>query len=370
MKKIKLFVEAHVFDIPRQGSTTYVTGLYNELLKYEDLEIYFGAHNVDALSASIPGAQNIIPYTKQGFVARYITHVPEIIRKEGFDLAHFQYIVPLVNCNTKYITTVHDVLFIDYPEYFSWFFRTSRRILFHHAFKHSLIKLTVSQYSQNRIAHHFNITTEDIDVIPNAVPNVGDFSKKDSRKVVFSKFGLKKFILFVSRLESRKNHVLLIGAFKELGLDNLGYQLVFVGNEEPEQKQVAEKVKEAVNQNSSILWFYDIDQKDLEQLFIAADIFVYPSVAEGFGIPPLEAARVNTPVLCSNQTAMEDFDFFKQGLFNPLIPGELTRKLKEILIDKTISLPTDVYQRIYDRYNWKRSAELLHNLIVTKFYKP
>ncbi len=362
-KKIKLFVDAHVFDIHRQGTTTYVAGIYNQLLQYPDLEIHFGVQQTDKLKKEIPAAEHIIKYEKSGFVSRYFTEVPKILEHNSFDFAHFQYIVPLVKKQTKYITTVHDVLFMDYPQYFSPLFRLSRRLLFKYSLMKSEIKLTVSDYSKKCISHHFGVPVSDLHVTPNGGPVFSGIDQESSKQYVHDVYGLQKYILYVSRIESRKNHCLLVDAFEEIDLGSLGYRLVFVGRADDDNSKVSRWLQNKIAQNEFITHISDIGMLDLEHLYNAASLFVYPSLAEGFGIPPLEAAACNIPVLCSNRTAMGDFSFFANGLFNPEKFGELVSKMKGLLVDKNLKLPEDLSRTIFLQYNWKASAEVLYGLL-------
>jgi len=363
-RKIKIFVDAHVFDIHRQGTTTYVAGLYNALLRYEDLEIHFGVHNVEALKKEIPAARHIIPYARRGFVARYLTEVPDILRQYSFDFAHFQYIVPFRGTKTRYITTVHDVLFMDYPGYFSLPFRLSRRLLFGWSLRRSAVKLTVSEYSRSRISHHFGIPAEDIQVTANAGPEWTPGEKMGSRAYVREKYGVKKYILYVSRIEPRKNHRLLLDAFVQLKLDREGYNLLFVGKADDESSAVNEYIQAQKIKCPALHQLVDVPYEDLCHLYNGAELFVFPSLAEGFGIPPLEAAACSVPVLCSRATAMGDFDFFAEGLFDPEEEGSLGAKLREVLLEKKLTLPETLAPVVKKQYNWERSAAVLHKQIL------
>jgi glycosyltransferase involved in cell wall biosynthesis len=78
-------------------------------------------------------------------------------------------------------------------------------------------------------------------------------------------------------------------------------------------------------QRKLFYWIEQVEQADLNNFYLASRLFVYPSKAEGFGIPPLEAAGFHCPVLCSNATAMKDFDFFEPHIFNPKMLMNLSK---------------------------------------------
>ena len=109
-----------------------------------------------------------------------------------------------------------------------------------------------------------------------------------------------------------------------------------------------------------IHWLEKIPQSDLIHFYNAARLFVYPSKAEGFGIPPLEAAALQTPVLCSSITAMKDFDFFGKGLFDPVDESGFRNKLEERLFGPSSRDDLlNISQAIMRKYNWKTSVERL-----------
>ena len=103
-----------------------------------------------------------------------------------------------------------------------------------------------------------------------------------------------------------------------------------------------------------------INFKELLLLIRGATLSVYPSIAEGFGIPPLEAAAAGIPSVCSNTTAMADFDFLEMTLFNPLDSKDLNDK-----IEMAIKLDNleEVKMAVHKKFNWSLSSENLKALL-------
>ena len=110
----------------------------------------------------------------------------------------------------------------------------------------------------------------------------------------------------------------------------------------------------------NIFYFESLDLFDLINFYNSARVFLYPSKCEGFGIPPLEAAVLKTPVICSNLTAMMDFDFFQPLMFNPYNENIINIynyfELNENLIDYK-----NIRNQIIQKYDWNNSANLLIN---------
>jgi glycosyltransferase involved in cell wall biosynthesis len=353
MTKIKILVDAHVFDHSFQGTATYIKGLYNSLVNDDCFEITLCAHNIENIKVHFPNERfRFIQLKSESKIKRLLIEIPGIIRRNEFDFAHFQYIVPFVK-NCKFIVTVHDVLFLDYKSYFPFLYRLKNGLLFKHSANRSDIVLTVSQYSKDRISEKFGIKGDSIFVTPNAVEQIDLNNLID----VKSKYNLKKYILFVSRFEPRKNQKGLLKAYINLKLFNQGYSLVFIGskNEKIEQEEYDRLMLEIPQElKSNIKFFENMPFDDLFSFYKYADCFVYPSFAEGFGIPPIEAANLNCKVLCSNKTAMKDFSFFKYT-FNPENQQEFEQKLNAVLEDKSYPFG-EIKKEVNKIYDWDNIA--------------
>lgn len=350
MKKIKILVDAHIFDHSFQGTATYIKGLYNSLVNQNQIEIVLCANNIDNLKIHFPNPKfKFIKLKTHSKFKRLAIEYPQIIKKGNFDFAHFQYIVPLFK-NCKLINTIHDLLFLEYPQYFPWSYRFTKGILFKYSAKKSDIILTVSDYSKKSLIKYFNLKSNNLIVTPNAITN----SATNKLKTISE----RNYILFVSRFEPRKNHIALLRAYLDLKLYERGYNLVFIGSKK-------EKIEiEAFNSlyalipaeiKQFVFFFEKLNDEELNNYYNQAAAFVFPSLAEGFGIPPLEAAINNCKVLCSNTTAMNDFDFFKYR-FNPNDPIELESKLEQLLKDSDYPYQ-DIKQKIQSKYNWDIIAE-------------
>ena len=164
----------------------------------------------------------------------------------------------------------------------------------------------------------------------------------------------------VGTIEPRKNHHGLLSAFLDLGLDEKGYRLLFVG-EESIRNSLYDKIKNGDTKKrveSALVRLINVTDYDLLNLTQAAKIAIYPSFAEGFGIPPLESAIMEVPTICSNFTSMEDFRFFKKNHIKPTTDNIKSRITA--IINKEDSMDyAAVRNDIISTYNWSKSAETL-----------
>jgi glycosyltransferase involved in cell wall biosynthesis len=360
---MKILVDAHVFDEPHQGTRTYLKGLYSMMVKLmPDTSFFFACYDLDSLTNEIGTHSNVFfLQLKKKKVLRLLIEIPLLIKKHKIDYAHFQYVTPLFK-NCKFIVTTHDILFMDLKELFPMKYRIVKGFLFKVSAMRADILLTVSEYSRQSISKHFKIPQEKIKVTPNGVSSVFyDDSIIINLPDISLKYNLGKYIVFVSRIEPRKNHLLLLKAFIELRLWKEGYNLVFIGKMDIPYIELSRYLDSlAGDSRKSIVHIERCSNDELMSFYKHAKLFVYPSIAEGFGIPPLEAACIGTPTLCSNSTAMSDFKFLEDNLFDPLNLIELKNKMSEKLI-KPIDREEVERSRefIAKKYDWKNSAEVL-----------
>jgi glycosyltransferase involved in cell wall biosynthesis len=334
----------------------------------QGLEIFLAAQDIEGLKEHFDSERfRFVPLTSRNRFQRLLFEFPSIIKKHGIDLAHFQYVAPPIK-RCRYIVTIHDLLFKDFPYEFPSTWRQQKELLFRRAARQADILTTVSSYSAHAIERHFGIDKKMIVMTPNAVDDefFQDHGKDESKDYISAKYGVNDFVLYVARVEPRKNHELLISAFNELRLHERGLSLVLIG-----QKSIPSAMLDAAFNKlpaavkGKIHWLEKVPPADLVHFFNAARLFVYPSKAEGFGIPPLEAAALQTPVLCSFATAMKDFDFFGEGLFDPADETTFRQKLGERLVyppshDELLNIA----QAVREKYNWETSAERLLQAIT------
>jgi len=369
---IKLFADAHVFDTGFQGTRTFIKGLYSVLAQNNNVKLFLGAYNVTDLEKNFPGRNiSFIKYRTTSGLVRLGYDIPSIIRRYKIEYAHFQYICPVIK-NCRFIVTTHDVIFNEYPDEFSAEYRIKKNLLYKISARKADILTTVSDYSKKSIEKYLDIENEKIQVIPNGVHEkfFQPYDKGVARENVIRKYGIDRFILYVSRFEPRKNHFSLLKIYVDLKLYELGYYLVLLGSKTmpiPEFDQFLDRLPPGIRK--FIFIHSEIDDFDLLSFYQAATVFIYPSKAEGFGIPPLEAAALKIPVICSNVSALAEFGFFGENHINPSDHEVVKQKLLQMLNrppgdDSLEKISTFVKKK----YTWNASAEKLYSLIEKDKY--
>ena len=362
-RKINLFVDAHCFDKEHQGTRAFIKRLYVEFSKLAPhYLIFFAAKDINNLKKELKdvAGSRFIAYKYGDTLSRLSFEIPMLIRQYKIDIAHFQYISPFIK-NCRQIVTTHDVLFKEFSSNFSFFYRFSRSILFKRSLEQADLITTVSKHSKESIHRFFNIKPDEIFVVPNSVVKEPEHlhNKALSGEYIKSKFGTGPYILYVSRFEPRKNHIFLIRAFLELKLHTKGYHLVLLGH-------VSIKVKEVdalldglpADVRSCIYIHHHIPNEDLIHFYTGAELFVFPSKAEGFGLPPIEAAALGTPVICSNTTAMSDFSFFGDYHLNPDNYDVLCEKISDAISKPATPAGLQaISEEVFRRYSSKAMAQ-------------
>jgi len=370
--KSRIFVDGRVFDTEYQGTRTYIHNLYKIIDNIGDFEIFLASCDPENAAGFFPGSANIrfIRYHTVSRLQRAFRELPEMMTRYSIDAAHYQYVAP-PRKNCVQIVTIHDLLFKDFPGEFSLAYKMVKGAAFYLSAKRADLVTTVSAYSKKAIVRHFSIPEENIHVVPNGVSNFffEPYDKQKAALEVREKFGFRDYLLYVSRIEPRKNQLDLLRAYLELELYRQDKSLVFVGKTSiavPQLKEILMPLEEDVKKK--IFFLEDISNADLRLLYQGAELFVYPSKGEGFGIPPLEAGALGIPTICSNTTAMEDFTFFGDRHINP-DPATLKTSITRALAGQPSNL-REISNTIRRRYGWEKAAFTMNELIWKKIGKP
>ena len=222
--------------------------------------------------------------------------------------------------------------------------------------------ITISESSKRDIMRHARVPEERITVIPHGVDHA-TYRPRDrgaALAALVEKFGVRSpYILYISRIEHPgKNHVRLIEAFDMLKSKNgLPHQLVLVGSDWGRAEAVHDAAERSQYKND-ILFTGFASGSDLPGLYAAADLFVFPSLYEGFGMPILEAMASGVPVACSNISSMPEVAGDAAVLFHPHDASDIHSAMERLLTNQALRL--DTVRRGLERarqYTWEACAE-------------
>lgn len=365
MKPNRLFVDAHQFDHGFDGAASFIHGLYMALVRQRpsEFKIYLGCSNPDKVMASFSGDPHFEPvrYGGDHRFRRLAYELPKAIASVAPDFAHFQYFTPLIK-TCPWIVTIHDVLFNDFPQYFPPGYALVRNFLFPLSARRADLLTTVSLYSKERIASWYGIDPGRINVVPNGVnPNRARTAELSVPSPgVNDLIALSAgYILCVSRFEPRKNQAVVLQAFVEGGFWSQGLSLVFVGARTLSGGKFDEVFKSTpAAAKRQIHFLEDLTFADLQHLYAHAVAAVYPSLAEGFGMPPLEAAVAGIPSLCARNTAMKDFTPLLPYFFESGDRAGLIHKLRDVIEHKDVhrQRAKRIADDVLELFTWDKAA--------------
>ncbi len=195
----------------------------------------------------------------------------------------------------KTVVTVHDLIFLRYPQFYTVFDRYIHKIKAQYAVKNADIVVAVSEQTKYDIIEFFGIKPNKIEVIYQGCQDVFKHTfSAEEKKSVLQKFHLPDhFILNVGTIEERKN--ILVGV---KAIHNMDTHLVIVGSETSYTRKVKDYIADN-NLGSKVFFLKGVSNEELAILYQSAQLFIYPSLFEGFGIPIIEALFSRTPVVTS-----------------------------------------------------------------------
>lgn len=199
--------------------------------------------------------------------------------------------------NAKSVVTIHDLIFLRFPEYYSAVDRQIYSLKFKHACRVADRIIAISKATKDDIISNFGTDPRKIEVIYQSCDPVFRIPVTSEKKSeIRKKYDLpEQYILFLGTIEKRKNALSLIKAFVN---ENIDFPLVIAGKSTAYITEINDFLK-ANAVGNRIIFRHNIETSDLPSIYQSAIFFVYPSVFEGFGIPILEAMNSGVPVITS-----------------------------------------------------------------------
>lgn len=278
----------------------------------------------------------------------------EVNRCDAFFSPNFN--IPL-GIKIPIFSTIHDIVFFDYPNFGSKLYKTIIRFFLLKAIRRSKMIFTVSHFSKYRISSVFNMR-KPITVVYNGIKrNLLEYTRQHEDES-YEREG----IVFLGNLKPYKGIATLIEAYNRLREEGVKKSLTIIGNIDFRTKDEALLAK--INQLKSYIHFVShANDEEVFRLISHAEVLVSPSLYEGFGIPPLEAMFLGTPVIISDIPVYQEIyaqlpvTFFKAG-----DADDLAAKLKSFAPHEM-----HIQQELLQQYNYQKTAELIfQNLTINQ----
>lgn len=261
--------------------------------------------------------------------------LPVFLKKHKIDiLFSVNQVVPLIKIkNCKYISVVHDVIYKADPSFLPFIYRKYLQTFAYFSVKVSDMIITVSEYSKSDILKHYKINPEKIKVVLQSANKL--FQPKllteEEKQAFKKKYGLKKeVVLYVGMIENRKN-VQTILKVADLFVDKRK-ELIFVliGK----IGYGGAKIKKEISKRDNVIHLMNIDDETLNNFYNTSDVFLFPSLYEGFGYPPLEAMQCGLPVIASDNTSLKEIISDGGILCNPNDFMKIFNEINKLLDDE------------------------------------
>jgi glycosyltransferase involved in cell wall biosynthesis len=240
--------------------------------------------------------------------------------------------VGIENFKGKKIVSIHDLIFLRYPDYYNNIDRYIYTKKYRYACEKADLIIAASHQTKNDIIQFFKTDESKIEVVyQNCDERFTEFADENLKSEISKKYNLpERFILCVGTIEKRKDQLTVLKAFHRLNTKNL--KLVFVGKQTEYVKQLNDFIDKN-NLNERVIFLSQIEQNDLPIIFQLSKIFVYASEFEGFGIPVLEALRSIVPVIAANTSSLTEVGGDAVLYFNFGDTVDLCEKMRELISD-------------------------------------
>lgn len=258
------------------------------------------------------------------------------------------------------VVTVHDLIFLRFPDYFPWVDRQVYYRKFKHAVDSADLVVAICEQTKRDLIHFLECKEEKIQVVYQSChPNFYAGLAVEQKEQIRQKFNLPEhYLLYVGALEERKNALSLVQAFARMK-DLIPHHLILVGDGKEYKKLIEKEIiqhglLERVSIHSSVL------SEELPGFYQMADLFVYPSFFEGWGIPNVEALFSGTPVITSEGSCFPESAGPSSIYCNPYSVEDLVAKMEKVLFDDDLQATMKRQGREYaEQFHWKNTSKNL-----------
>ncbi len=345
----------------RTGDESYLASLMRGLGRIDATNDYVVfVRNAASASAQFPelARWEFRTVSPASIWLRHPFGMPVALRRSRIDLLHVQYFLPPLT-RVPSVVTVHDISFAVRPEYFTRRDRVLLGALVPPALRKASRVITDTEYTRRDMVRVYGLDPARIEVIPLAAdPRYGVLDRAECRDLVAKRHGIRDgFVLYVGTLQPRKNVAPLIEAYGRMRRrTGLPHKLLIVGKPKYRYESVFEAIRSS-GFESDIQFAGFVPDDELPMYYNAADVFVFPSLYEGFGLPVLEAMACGTPVVSSNASCLPEVAGEAALLVDPSDVDGFDRAMERILGDAAFAHELRARGRARAaEFSWDRTA--------------
>lgn len=279
--------------------------------------------------------------------------------------AFFNFYLP-PSVRGKKVLVIYDTVIKDHPETMRFKTRLMLSLTLSKSIKRADRIITISEFSKSRIIKHYGVNEDSITVIPCAADREKFFPMRDRRELiekVKEKYKIEdKYFLYIGTLEPRKNILRLLEAYFMASnqVPDLP-RLVLGGGKGWMYKDIFDKTEELGLKDKVVFTGY-VDEKDVPVLMNGAQAFCFPSLYEGFGMPPLEAMSCGTPVIVSDCTSLPEVVGECGIKVDPYSVNDISKALITMCNDDFVQKQRKMCLRQAEHFSWQDSAAKLEKV--------
>ncbi len=347
-KKPKILIDAQMLSRNQiTGIGRYIEELLTFLTKYEEFDWEI------VKPKPIKGYRTIWEHT--------LLPIETLIKKADLLFSPSNIIPLYLPKKVKVIVTVHDVRVKAFPETFSRNTRMYYNLIYSYLFKRANAVITVSEFSKSEILKYFPESEGKVYVIPNGI---------NTQKFRFLNIPKKKQILFIGAIAKHKNIKVIFESFSRI-YKLIPHKIVIVGSKDSGMPQDEEMFK-LINSipQERIIFTGKIGDEEVINLYNESEVFIFPSLYEGFGFPVLEAMSCGCPVIASNRSSIPEVCGDAGILFDPENPEDLAQKILEVTQNE--NLAKDLIKKGLERvksFSWEETSKMYISLMKKVIYE-
>ena len=361
---VRVGIDAHAAEGAPSGNGSYVRGLLPALARLDD-DVEYVVYALDpghAFYADFRAHPRVTVRRlwPRAALARIPLALGAASCRDRVDALHVQYVGPPYHRGVS-VVTIHDLAFLRIPRAFPRLQSLRLRLQVRANARRAAVVITDSEHSRRDLVDAYGLDGGRIHVIPlAAAPRLTQVRDAAALEAVKEKFGItRRYVLSLGRLNARKNLLGLLRAFERVGPGLAEPAQLVIAGPHDFQTDALDRAIAASPCASAVRRLGAVPSEDLPALLSGAAAFAYPSLFEGFGLPPLEAMACGTPVICSNTGSLPEVVGDAALTFDPSKVDDIAGALRRVLTDAAVR--ADLALRgpaRAARFSWRTTAEL------------
>jgi glycosyltransferase involved in cell wall biosynthesis len=365
--KMRIGIAARGLSIQSGGVKQYIESLISALQKINNNNKYYIFYNSDSFKGRYPKANEIVLNSSSKLFWDYYL-LPKAVKDYKLDIMLFPKNVMPFFINCKSIIVIHDLAYFMHElNAYPLIDTIYMRLMIKSSVRRANHIIAISENTKQDVMKMLNVKTDRISIIYEAMDeNYKQINDEIKLAEIEKKYDLNnRFIFYCGSLSPRKNIIRLLVAFDTIK-DKIPHKLVLTGGKSWKDKKVHNLIEKM---GDDVIKLGHVPDEDMPMLYNLADLFVYPSLYEGFGLPTLEAMACGCPVIASNTSSIPEVVGDAGIMVDPYNVDEMAKAMYDILTDD--ELKDDMVKRGQKRikkFSWEKCAkETLY--VLERIYK-